>query len=102
MARLGVRRFSPLRRPTAFGDAERDLPGQREPRVRFGIPPDLWFLHVLSLACASVAAYITLRMRQIEKRSHAISSFSPPLPPSLSPLTPWVICATCQFLLRPP
>jgi signal transduction histidine kinase len=36
------------------------------PRVRFGIPPDLWFLTFLSLACASVAAYITLRMRQIE------------------------------------
>jgi len=36
------------------------------PRVRFGIPPDLWFLTFLSLACASMAAYITLRMRQIE------------------------------------
>ena len=36
------------------------------PRVRFGIPPDLWFLTFLSLACASVAAYITLRMRDIE------------------------------------
>ena len=37
------------------------------PRVRLGIPPDLWFLTFLSLACASVAAYITLRMRDIEK-----------------------------------
>jgi two-component system sensor histidine kinase CpxA len=36
------------------------------PQVRFGIPPDLWFLTFLSLACASVAAYITLRMRHIE------------------------------------
>jgi signal transduction histidine kinase len=42
------------------------------PRVRFGIPPDLWFLTFLSLACASVAAYITLRMRKIE---NAITRF---------------------------